>query len=385
MFSARRDFLRILGLAAAAEVAAKPASAAATFAVRIPVEPTRAGDPAEPIRLANNENAYGPSDKVVAAMRSAIATANRYPESRYDELVQQIAQSHGVKPEQVIIGCGSTEVLQAAVLAFLGEGKKLVQASPTYEAVEYYARSCGAEVVAEPLTRRYAHDLDAMLGRVDGATGLVYICNPNNPTASVTPREDVEKFVSRLPSSCCILVDEAYHHYARQTPSNISFLDRPLSDDRIIVIRSFSHVYGLAGLRVGYGIASVAMVKRMSPHMPQYNVNGIAIRAASEALRDTAGIQHAIKRNANDRQEFFNQAMARAMKPIDSHANFVMMNTYYPAAMIVEHFRKHNILIGPVFPPMDTYIRVSLGTPGEMEAFWRAFDMLPIDKSTMHH
>jgi len=383
MSSARRDFLRTLGFAVAAGMAPKP-GLAITLPAAGTTEPVRSGQSAT-IHLNNNENAYGPSESVLAAIRSGMTTANRYPEAGSDELIERIAQFHHVKAEQVIVGCGSTEVLQAAALTFLGPGKKLVQALPTYEAMEYYARSSGAEVVSLPLTRRFAHDLDAMLARVDGSTGLVYICNPNNPTASVTPRAKLEEFIAHLPPSCCVLIDEAYHHFARQSPDDWSFVDHFLPDGRIIVTRSFSHAYGLAGLRIGYGVAPAEMVRRMRAHMPEDNINAVAARAAIAALADTDGLERAVKRNANDRQEFFNQAMARAMKPIDSHANFAMMNTYYPATMISGHFRENNILIGPVFPALNTHIRVSFGMPEEMEAFWRVWDTLPVDKASMHH
>jgi len=144
-------------------------------------------------------------------------------------------------------------------------------------------------------------------------------------------------------------------------------------------------VYGLAGLRLGYAIASPALIERMGSHLTLDNVNGIAVQAAAAALQDESGVRDFVKRNADERQEFFNQAMARMLKPIDSHANFVMMNTQHPAEEVIQHFRKNNIEIGRRFPAMDTHIRVSLGTPEDMRAFWRAWDLLPFAKAPMHH
>jgi histidinol-phosphate aminotransferase len=346
-------------------------------------EPTRPSNADGFIRLNSNENVYGPSRKTLEAIRAAVSTANRYPYMHYDELTARIASFHRVKPEQVLLGCGSTEILRMAAQAFLGGGKKLVQASPTFEAAYYYAQSTGAEVESVPLTAEFAHDLDGMLAHASGSTALVYICNPNNPTASITPRKHLEDFLGKLSPAAYVLIDEAYHHYAGESSRYVSFLDHPINDQRLIVARTFSKVYGLAGLRLGYGIASPATAGRMRAFATLDNVNGMVVRAAIAALDDQQAVREFVKRNADERQEFFNQAMARMLKPIDSHANFVMMNTHHPVAEVIEHFQQNNILIGRRFPAMDTYMRVSLGTPDEMQAFWRAWDLLPY--ANMHH
>lgn len=181
------------------------------------------------------------------------------------------------------------------------------------------------------------------------------------------------------------MIDEAYHHYAGESSMYASFLDHPSTSDRVIVSRTFSTIYGLAGLRLGYCIATPAIIERMRSYITFESVNSIAIRAATAALDDTNSIREFAKKNADDRQEFFNQAMARMLKPIDSHANFVMMTTYHQADEIIEHFRSENILLGGPFPAMPTYIRISMGSPEEMFAFWRAWDKLPYAKTPMHH
>jgi histidinol-phosphate aminotransferase len=374
MSSSRRDFLTILAIGAAAGMSAESTPLAS------------AEQSGGPIRLDSNENAYGPSEKVVEAIRLAAADANRYPSAvRAYELAERIAYSHKVSPDQVVLGAGSTEILRMASCAFLGAGKQLVQASPTFPAPEFYARAAGAEVISDPLTQRFYHDLDAMLAHAGASTGLVYVCNPNNPTASITPRAELEKFISRLPASCHILIDEAYHHYAGQSGMYASFLDRPLNDPRIIVSRTFSHAYGLAGLRIGYAIASAEAARRMRAFGTAAGVSTVAVRAAIAALDDAVGPSESVKRNTDDRQEFSNNAFARSLRPLDSHANFVALNTFNPANMVIQHFRTNNILIAPVSLLWDTWIRVSLGKPEEMNAFWRTWDTLPIDKSTIRH
>jgi len=376
----RRDFLRI---GAGAVTAAIPWRLAADGP---PLLESAPGDPDDGlILLYSNENAYGPSAKVRNAITSAAQNANRYPRMRYNSLTEKIAGIHNVSPDRVLLGCGSTEILRVAACAFLGRGKQLIHASPTFEAIEHYAASVDSEVIAVPLTSAFAHDLDAMLGRVGASTAVVYICNPNNPTASITPRKDLETFISKLPVSTLVILDEAYHHYAGASGMYGSFLDHPFDDQRLIVLRTFSKVYGLAGLRLGYAVASPKVIQQMRRFATQDNVNAIATESAFVALDDADGINDFIQRNTNDRQEFFNQAMARVVKPIDSHANFVMMNTLHAAEDVIQHFRKNNILIGRHFPPMDTYIRVSLGRPEEMLAFWRTWDLLPFAKDFMHH
>ena len=377
----RRDFLRVVAGVVGASMPIQLGALSPVGSSR----PARAASDEGFILLYSNENAYGPSPKVLDAIRAAAGNVNRYSRLRYDALIERIAAAHKIPADHIVVGCGSTETLRMGASAFLSKDKHLIHASPTFETVGHYAVSIGSEGIAVPLTPAFAHDLDAMLMRVGPSTGLVYICNPNNPTASLTPRKDLETFISKLPSSTVVIVDEAYHHYVGASGMYVSFLDLPIGDERVIVTRTFSKVYGLAGARLGYAVASPKRIQQMRKFATEDSVNAIATEAAFAALEDTAGVQEFVQRNANDRQEFFNQAMARALKPIDSHANFVMMNTFHPTQAVIEHFRENKILIGRQFPPMDTYIRVSLGRREEMLAFWQSWDLLPWTKKLMHH
>jgi histidinol-phosphate aminotransferase len=383
MITSRRGFLRSLSTSVMAGMAVhRPLagiSRAATF------EPSRFNQDGELIRLNSNENAYGPSAKVADVIKSSLGSANRYPRMEYNSLAERIAAFHKVKPEQVLLGCGSTEILRMAAFAFLGNGKQLIQSSPTFEAIEHYGRAAGSGVISVPLNPASTNDLNGMLAHATRSTTLVYICNPNNPTATLNPRKDLEDFIGKIPTSSLVVIDEAYHHYAGQSGMYASFIDRPVGDERIIVTRTFSKVYGLAGLRLGYAVASPKVVQQMRKFATEDNINAIVTQAAAAALDDTDGVNEFVRRNTDDRQEFFNQAMARALKPIDSHTNFVMMNTFHPADEVIQHFREKNILIGRHFRPMDTYIRVSLGRAQEMRAFWQAWDGLPYPKNVMHH
>jgi histidinol-phosphate aminotransferase len=381
MARSRRDFLRSLGIGAAVGAAVHwplgDISAAA--------EPSRARKSDGFIRLDSNENVYGPSPKVVSAIGSATGQVNRYPFMKYDEITERIATFHRVKPEQVLFACGSTEILRVAACAFLGAGRQLVQAAPTFEALEDYAKSVGSEVVSLPLAPTFAHDLGAMLAHTDSSIGLIYICNPNNPTASITPRQDLEIFIRKLPATARVVIDEAYHDYVTKSALYESFIDRPLEDERVIVTRTFSKVYGLAGLRLGYAVAAPKVIAEMRKFVTQDGLNAIMAEAAGVALSDRDGVKEFVRRNINDRQEFVNAAGVRMLMPIDSHANFLMMNIQHPADPVIEHFRMHKILIGRHFPPMNNYIRVSLGTAEDMKAFWQTWDLIPWSKQFMRH
>jgi histidinol-phosphate aminotransferase len=343
-------------------------------------ETTRAG---EPIRLDRNENAYGPSAAVMEAMRdTALNAAHRYPDLEIEALRRKIAGLHRVAPAHVVLGCGSSEILRAAIDAFAGAHKKIVIAVPAFESIEGWARRAGATVVGVRMSRDYTHDLNGMLARIDAETRLVYICNPHNPTGRVTRRQDLEAFLRRLPATIVVLMDEAYHHYVGESSDYASFLDRPVDDSRVIVTRSFSKIYGLAGLRIGYAVAAAHTASVLTSHVLSGGVSGVAARAAAAALDDAEHVRMSISRNTDDRQEFFNQAAARMLRP-DSLTNFVMLGTGRRALEVVEHFRKCGILVSGPVPGFDQDIRVSLGTPSEMHEFWRVWDLMSGHKMSM--
>lgn len=329
------------------------------------------------LRLDRNENPYGPFPKVTDAIQRSMNQANRYSRSERDALALAIARFHRVGREQVLLGAGSTDVLRMAAQAFLGPQKQLIVANPTFGALEYYAGFAGANVIKVPLNRDLAHDLNAMQARSNSETGVVYLCNPNNPTATITPRKQIEKFVRSPPSAKIIVVDEAYHEYAGVSQAYASFIDQPLGDDRLVVVRTFSGAYGLAGMRLGYAVGAPRILKSMSRCAVEDSINSLATAAGLAALDSPAEIRDTVQRNENDRQEFFNQAMGRMLKPIDSHANFAFMDALHPTDIVLEHFRKHKILLGPTFPSMPNYVRISFGTPEEMKEFWRIWDLLP--------
>lgn len=367
----RRNFFKAAGISAAV------AATSTTLPTELLAwgEPPRNPQPGGPILLSANENAYGPLPSVLA-MGNPFQDANRYPDRQSEVLAEKLAALYKVAPAQVVTGCGSSEILRMAASAFTGPGRKLITATPTFEAIGGYSSVVRAEVTKVPLASNFAHDLNAMLRAAGSDTGLIYICNPNNPTANLTPRGDLEEFIARLPRSTHVLVDEAYHDFVGPNPDYISFLDRPVNDDRLIVARTFSKIYGLAGMRCGYAVTSGETAKQMQQHRIQDSLNMLVLRAALVSLDDSAGHKLAQQRNATDRDEFQRQAAARKLHAIPSSTNFVMINANRPVRNVIEHFRGNNIEIGRPFPPMDTFTRISLGKPDDMKEFWRVWDLM---------
>jgi histidinol-phosphate aminotransferase len=327
-----------------------------------------------PIRLDHNENGYGPCEEARAAFYEAIAEVNRYPGEDVGRLRAAVATLHGVLLENITLGCGSNELLRMAASAWLSPGKSLIMATPTFESIAHAAELIGVEVRRVPLTRMHTHDLDAMLARTDASTGIIYVCNPNNPTGTLTPKADLETFLPRVPSGIPILVDEAYHDYVTPTGTYASLALRAASDPRLIVTRTFSKIYGLAGLRVGYAISSPEMAKRLASQRLPMDVNVVAARVALAALSDPTYVKKIVSLNADDRQEFFNQANARMLRSLDSHTNFVLMAVGKSGKEVAEMLRGQGVLVAAGYPFFERYIRVSLGLPEDMKSFWRAWD-----------
>jgi histidinol-phosphate aminotransferase len=366
----RRRLLRRVGTAAAV-------AAAAPFPLDARVATARRG-PA-PVRLSRNESPYGPSREALAVIRQAdVGALSLYPDIEYEALRLKIAAAHRVSADRIVLGAGATDVLRMIVDACLEPQGSLVVAQPTCDVISRWAERAGAVVVRVPLAHDWSHDLRAMRARCDARARLVYICNPNNPTGSLTRRGEIESFVRGLPRGIRVVIDEAYHHYVSPGADYASFLDRPIDDDRVMVVRTFSKAYGLAGIRLGYAVAHPAIAVQLTHRAETMGVASVAALAAAAALDDRSYLETIVGRVADDRQEFYNQANARMLRVIDSHANFVMLNTTRRAADIVNHFARNGIALPRPFPPLDEYVRVSLGTASDMDEFWRVWDLMSL-------
>lgn len=325
------------------------------------------------VRLDHNESAYGPCEKAKAAFYEAISEANRYSGTDERVLRAAVARLHGIQPENVTLGCGSNELLRSAAEAWLGKDKSLVMASPTYDSIAHAAVLVGTEVRTVPLNRYRSHDLKGMLGKIDATTGLLYICNPNNPTGSLTPKADIEAFLSKVPPTVLVLIDEAYHDYVVPTGDYASWVTRAARDPRLIVTRTFSKAYGLAGLRVGYAVSSAEVAVRLSARLLPCSINVVGARTAVAALSDQSYVHKIFSLNCNDRSEFYNAVNVRMLRCVDSAANFILLKTHSSGKEAADLLRAKGVLVAAGYPYFERYIRVSLGLPADMQAFWRAW------------
>jgi histidinol-phosphate aminotransferase len=337
-------------------------------------EPQRRSDEGL-VRLNSNENAYGPLPSAIKAMQDAlVSNGNRYPFGMYQALRERIAAYHRIRSEQVAFAAGSTEPLRMAAQAYCAPGKNVIMADPTFESLANFAEESGAEIRRVPLTGNFAHDLDGMLGRMDSNTALVYLCNPNNPTGSITPANGLAEFLKKLPEDVVAIVDEAYHHFADGMQGYRSLMET--AGDQVVVMRTFSKIYGMAGMRLGYAVASEAVIRRLQRYRLPISVNAVAAAGGIASLDDDTASKLAAQRNAADREEFARQASSRKVRYIPSYANFFMMKATKPVSGLIASFEQNRVLVGRPFPPMNDYLRVSLGLPEEMKTFWKVWDRL---------
>jgi histidinol-phosphate aminotransferase len=356
----RRRFAGLLGLGIASTTL-RPL-APVTAAPQAPVQPEGIDGI---IRLSSNENPYGPPPASLDAMRRAFDQVWRYPDEVADELAVELARLHGVEPTQVLLGNGSSEILKLCAAAFTGPGRPVVMASPTFEAIGRYARATGGEGIAVPLTADHRHDLAKMLEAARFA-GLVYLCNPNNPTGSVTP--DLRGFLARIPAGTAVLVDEAYHHYA-EGDGYESALPLVAEHPGLIVARTFSKIYGMAGLRCGYAVGRPETLERLAFHQAWDTLNGQALVAARAALGDSAHLERSRRLNKETRAWVIGELAARGYASIPSQTNFLMVDLRREAGPILDGLRLRRVVVGRRFPALPTHMRVTVGTRPQMERF----------------
>jgi len=326
------------------------------------------------IRIDSNENPNGPGQRVLDVIRGSLGQSNRYPVKSEDDLIDAVCKRHGVKPENVILGCGSGELLRAAVRAFTRGDRALVSPQPTFEAPATFAKFINVPVVAPPVDALLRLDLDAMAELGKGA-GLVYFCNPNNPTATVHGKTAVDGYVEyagRLSPGTTFLIDEAYHEYVAD-PSYATSVPLALANPRVVVTRTCSKVFGMAGLRVGYAIGQPATVAAMAPWLLGSNVNQLALVAAHTAIADAGHIAQEQGLNQQAREatrKFFEKA---GYKVGACEANFMMVDIRRDVKAFKAACIAQGVAVGRPFPPLTTHLRVSIGTMAEMRKAFAVF------------
>ncbi|MFT4114621.1 pyridoxal phosphate-dependent aminotransferase [Silvibacterium sp.] len=323
--------------------------------------------PAGAIRIDSNENPLGPCAAAATAISGMIAEGGRYDTDLTFKLVETFAAMEGLKSEYVVPYAGSSEPLHFSVLAFTSPEKSFVIADPGYEAGMRAADAKGAKVIKVPLTATHAHDVKAMVS-ADPNAGVIYICNPNNPTGTTTPREDIEYALANKPKGSILLIDEAYIHFSDATPS----LDFVKADKDVIVLRTFSKIYGMAGIRCGFAIGRPDLLEKVQ----FYGMNPMpitAVAAATASLQDKDVIPQRKKLNAEIRSETFEWLTANNVTFIPSVSNCFMMDTRRPGRDVMAAMAKQDVFIGRVWPVMPTWVRITVGTRAEMTKFQAAY------------
>jgi len=337
----------------------------------------RTGRPLTPpgvheIRISSNENPLGPGPRAIEAIVGKFPEANRYPFNSTpldSDLQAAIAKKFDAKPENVVLGAGSQEILRSAVRAFTSPTKALVSAAPTFENCASVAKQLGHKLVEVKVDSQLRLDVDGMVNAAKGA-GLVFFNNPNNPTATVHSAKTVADMVERIRKSSpdtFILIDEAYHDYVTD-PSYKTAADVALNTPNVFVTRTFSKAYGMAGMRIGYGIGMADTIKQLARLKMPYNVSVLGVGAAIASLGDPQHIVEEQKRNTAVREFTMKALDEMGAKPTPSQANFLFVDIHQPAKTFRDACAKEGVLVGRDFPPFEqTHCRISVGTMEEMQ------------------
>lgn len=327
----------------------------------------------EVIKLASNENCLGPSPKAVAAIRRSVTEINRYPDAAAFGLRKKVSGMLKVSPDRLIFGNGSDEIIGMAARAFVGDGGEVVIAKPTFLIYEIASQIQNADIRFVPLRKDLRHDLRAMRAAVTGRTKIVFIANPDNPTGTYVTREELDEFLDGLPDSVIVFLDEAYFEFAAASasdyPNGLEYLDRP----NVIVSRSFSKAYGLAGIRVGYGVSSAETIGYMERTREPFNVNLLAQAAAEAAIDDRAFLKRTISLSLKEKDYLYSEFCNMGVDYIRSATNFVLADMKKDCKDVFSALLKRGVIVRDMKAwGMDTYIRVTIGTHLENVKFIKA-------------
>jgi histidinol-phosphate aminotransferase len=357
----------------------KPADAYASVAESLRyVQPQQGnGDEYDSLaKLSFNENPWGPPESVLKAMHKAFKYANRYgyPDGG---VVPALAAHHGVKTNNIMLGAGSGEILDVCCTALLRGGKKIVGSIPSFSVLYEKGRGIQSETIAIPLLSDYRQDIPTMIRAVNdnkADVGLVYLCNPNNPTGRTVSKQEVQQLLDSIPREIPVLIDEAYHHFV-EDPNYATSTPYVLEGRNVIIARTFSKISALAGIRLGYAIAPTPLLSRMRPWSTG-SVSAVALWGGITALNDVDAMAKVKKETIRLREKAVTDLKALGYSSIPSDGNFVMVHIRRPIQQVQPEFRKHGVLVGRPFPPMNDHMRLSIGTEAEMARFMAAFKQI---------
>jgi len=319
-------------------------------------------------KLASNENPSGPSPKVIKAMQKALVGLNRYPDGNCHYLRKEIAKHLRVKETQLIFGNGSDEVIFQAVRTFVSEGEEIVIANPTFLMYGIVGQIAGARIKTVPL-KDFRYDLVAMKKAVTKKTKIIFIANPDNPTGTYVTKKEVGVFLKGLRKDILVFLDEAYYEFApkKDYPDSLSLLKKYKN---IIVTRTFSKMYGLAGLRIGYGVSSEEVIDLLNRVREPFNINSIAQIAAITALRDQPYYQKALRLCEKEKEYLYGELGRLGLAFVKSATNFIVINVKQDSQKVFQKFLSKGIIVRNMSAwGLKTYIRVTVGKPQENKEF----------------
>jgi len=318
------------------------------------------------IKLASNENPLGPSPEALKAIKDSFSDLNRYPDGAGYYLKNALSEMLSISPDELILGNGSNELLDIAARTYLQAGDEAVMASPSFVVYGMAVQSVGGRSVQVPL-KDYRHDLEAMAAAITPKTKMVFIANPNNPTGTINTKDEFDRLMEKVTDNMLVVVDEAYYEYV-SAPDYADSMKQFRAGKNILILRTFSKIYGLAGLRIGYGIAKKEILADMNRLREPFNTNSIAQMAALAALKDKAHVTNSRKTNAEGKEYLYQQLTSLGISYVPTEANFI----YIPitdSIAVNNSLMKKGVIIRPMGPKA---IRVTIGLPEENKRFIEA-------------
>lgn len=324
----------------------------------------------EVIKLASNENPIGPSPQAVQAAAEKLAETHLYPDGSSYQLKKALAEHLGVEPAEIIVGNGCDEVIKLVAEAFFHHGDEVIVADPTFGEYAYATQLMGAKLV-KVKGEGFGHDLPKMAAAVTKRTKAIFLCNPNNPTGSMNNREELEAFLAQIPRDVLVILDQAYYEYVEDPayPNGVDYR----GDGRVLTLRTFSKIYGLAGFRVGYGVGDQALIGFLQRVREPFNVNRLGQLAATAALTDQAHLERSLEVNRQGKKEIEQGLTALGLSFLSSHANFILFATPFPASAVFQALLRKGVIIrsADIFG-LPRHLRVTIGTTTQNQKFLAA-------------
>lgn len=324
------------------------------------------------IKLASNENALGPSPMAVKAVKEALTGLHRYPDGSGYYLKERLSGFYGVDQRNIILGNGSNEIIELLARTFLQPGDEVITAAPTFVVYRLICQAAGGKGIFVPL-KELTYNLKAMSDRITDRTKLIFIANPNNPTGTIVRKKEFDAFIDSIPDDVIIVLDEAYIEYVTDPdfPTGMDYWDR---DKMVIVLRTFSKIYGLAGLRIGYGIANEYLIQCMNKVRQPFNVNSLAQTGALAAIDDREHIERSKKNNMEGLKFLFTELEGLGFKCVPTQSNFFLIKVGGDGEEVYKRLLYKGVIVRPMNSyGLKEYIRITVGLPAENRRFLEAF------------